>query len=270
MKMKECIFNTFSNTVRGAVAVCALVAMMGGVAHAAIDNTGCDNDNNAFINPEFALCTTHVYNIGDKQNPDNDALKQLTSDVVALKSTLITQQIYAQYEFLEATLRRLKTQLEKEVLLAGLEAAGAEPSSSSGASGSKSTDKNIKLNGASNCQVESGTTAVLQCIQKNIRIVTDAVNAGGNNNEAKKQLETDLEIAKTWGGVAGTKNAYKQFADGKTDGGSPMTKCNEMSKCGSKADCITNCAYELNASVSMKLESLQSAQRNQNTWGVRP
>ena len=99
----------------------------------AASSNGCDDlDKNDSINPEIALCSTHVYNIKAVTNPDsNTAKSQLMKDVVALKSTIIMQQMYKQYEYLEATISRLKTQLRREILTSKLETAGASSSSSS-------------------------------------------------------------------------------------------------------------------------------------------
>ena len=93
-------------------------------------DNGCENDDNDAIVAELALCSTHAYNIGATENPTG-ADKELMRDVIAMKTTLITQQMYRQYEQMESMLRRLKTQLEKAVLTTGLEAKGASPSGSS-------------------------------------------------------------------------------------------------------------------------------------------
>ena len=78
---------------------------------------GCDNDDNDMIVAELALCSTHAYNIGNTKNPSG-ADKGLMRDVIAMKTTVITQQMYKQYEQMESMLQRLKTQLEKAVLTA--------------------------------------------------------------------------------------------------------------------------------------------------------
>ena len=93
-----------------AISVIALLATHG--AFAATGN-GCDNDKNDRINPEIALCSTHVYNVGFSQNQSSESNKQLMRDTVALKTTVMTQQMYRQYEYLDATLRRFKTQWKK-------------------------------------------------------------------------------------------------------------------------------------------------------------
>ena len=44
--------------------VCALALP----SFAATTNNGCDKEGNDRINPEIALCSTHVYNIGEDSN----------------------------------------------------------------------------------------------------------------------------------------------------------------------------------------------------------
>ncbi len=241
-----------------AVVVAASCTMAG--AYGAIDKTGCENEDNVYITPELALCSTHVYNIGDNKNPEDDSTRQLMRDVVALKTTVITQQMYVQYEFLESMLKRLKTQLEKEVLLAKLEASGATPrGDSTGASASTSNDKNIVLIGAKNCQLEtSGTTAVLKCLQNNINVVLNALSAG-NVGEARRQLLKDLDVAQTWGAVANVNKKYRGFIDGAQDNNnwSSMTACDAIQ---SSRDNVSQCAYSLNAAISKKIEAMSRQQ----------
>ena len=122
------------------------------MAFSASDN-GCGVSSNSYINPEIALCSTHVYNIRQTKNPSDATSKQAMRDVIALKTTLMTQQLEQQYDFLEATVSRLKTQLQKAVLTTNLEAAGASSSSSSG--GIAGIAEN-GVSGAENCR--SGTT----------------------------------------------------------------------------------------------------------------
>lgn len=238
-----------------AVVVAVSCTMAG--AYGATDATGCDQEDNVYITPELALCSTHVYNIGDNKNPENDSTRQLMRDVVALKTTVITQQMYVQYEFLESMLKRLKTQLQKEVLLAQLEASGATPNGdSTGMSASTSNDKNIVLIGAKNCQLEtSGTSAVLKCLQNNINIILNAVSAG-NVGEARRQLLKDLDVAQTWGAVAKTGNKYTGYVDG-AEKWPEMTACNNIQ---SSRDNISQCAYSLNAAISKKIEAMNRPQ----------
>ncbi len=92
---------------------------------ASTTGNGCEDEDNDRIIAELALCSTHAYNIGLDQNPENTSDKQLIKDAVALKTTIMTQQMNKQYEYLESMMRRFKTQLEKAVLTTKLQKAGA-------------------------------------------------------------------------------------------------------------------------------------------------
>lgn len=158
----------------------------------AVADNGCENDNNDAIVAELALCSTHAYNIGETENPTG-ANRELMRDVIAMKTTLITQQMYRQYEQMESMLRRLKTQLEKAVLTTGLEAKGASSSSSSSSSSFKSDDRNIHMAGVDNCLNYYQDSELLKCYTKNLNMI---VNMSGNGNnvssELKKQLVQDF------------------------------------------------------------------------------
>ena len=173
----------------------------------AASSNGCDDlDKNDSINPEIALCSTHVYNIKAVTNPDsNTAKSQLTKDVVALKSTIIMQQMYKQYEYLEATISRLKTQLRREILTSKLETAGASSSSSSSSGSTSSyTDRNVYLAGTSNCNNESTISGVFTCLRNNYNLIYNMSNSGTNLTiELRKQLANDCGVVSQNASVAG-------------------------------------------------------------------
>ncbi len=169
-----------------------LVALV--VCVPAYADNGCENDDNDAIVAELALCSTHAYNIGKTENPTG-ADKELMRDVIAMKTTLITQQMYRQYEQMESMLRRLKTQLEKAVLTTGLEAKGASSSgsSSSGSSSFKSDDRNIHMAGVKNCLNYYQDSEILKCYEDNLNIIVNMSGNGDNvNSELKKQLVQDF------------------------------------------------------------------------------
>lgn len=228
------------------------LACVSGVAYAASDN-GCGVADNSYINPEIALCSTHVYNIRQTKNPSDATSKQAMRDVIALKTTLMTQQLEQQYDFLEATVSRLKTQLQKAVLTTNLEAAGASSSSSS--SSSVSSDRNVVLIGAENCMLKSSTSDGLSCIQNNIRIVLQAVSAG-NIGEAHRQLQKDIEFAKAYS-VSGVvyDTASKKLTQPEA--------CSDT-KLKAQRDSVNSCAYALNIAVMQAIEDQQNKSR-QNT-----
>ncbi len=253
MKSIKNIFSVFSGAGR-AIAFGGVIStlMFALPAYSATDN-GCGDDNNDRITPELALCSTHVYNIGLVSNPTNDSDKQLMRDVVALKTTIMTQQLKKQYDFLEATISRFKTQLQKAVLTAQLEAAGAPSSSSS--SSSASSDRNVVLLGAENCLLKSSTSDGLSCIQNNIRIVLQAVSTG-NIGEAYRQLQKDLEFASAYSisGVVYDTDSNK------------YTKPEPCTNLTAQRDSVNNCAYALNIAVMQAIENQQNKSR-QNTTG---
>ena len=110
-------------------------------------------------------------------------------EIIAMKTTVISQQMYKQYEYLSATLRRLKTQLEKATLTAKLQAAGAkdDESSSSGLLGGGSS----KTSQYTNCsgKDEEGT---LYCLRQNYA----ALSAVGKKckKAEREQLEKDVKL----------------------------------------------------------------------------
>lgn len=210
----------------------------------AADNS-CE-DEESVVNPALALCSTHVYNIGQTQNPSGSADKETMKEVIALKTTIMTQQMYKQYEYLESMIKRFKTQLEKAVLTTKLQSAGAgTDSSSSSSSGGSFSVKNknsyIVLDSAKDCNLESGTESVLQCVLSNVSMVLSAVDEG-KNAEARRQLQKDIEVANQWG---------------KTHGFSVPTSCNSMSG----ASAIRNCAYALRPAISNAIDEYKRKNR---------
>lgn len=225
--------------------VAAILTMFISVNSYAASDNGCVNEDNDRITPELALCSTHVYNIGSTTNPSDETDKQLMRDVVALKTTVMTQQMKKQYDYLEATIRRFKTQLEKAILTTKLQAAGAADESSSSSGISK--DRNVILIGAENCMLKGTTSAGLQCIQSNIRIVLQAVSAG-NVGEAYRQLQKDLNFAKSYSVKCGGTNECDTY-----------DKCKDLRANREK---VNDCAYQLNIAVMQKIE--ENARQQQN------
>ena len=232
--------------IKSFLGVTAVVTAFVVPAFAASD--GCDDEKNDRIIAELALCSTHVYNIGDVSNPTNESDKQLMRDVVALKTTVMTQQMKKQYDYLDATIRRFKTQLEKAVLTTKLQAAGAGSSNDGSSSGRRgmgniSGDRNIVLSGAENCMLKTSTQTGLECIQNNIRLVLNAVSSN-QIGEAKRQLEKDLVFAVSFKAAE---------TDDKTE------KIKDPAQCANlvaRRDVVNNCAYALNINVIQRTEKL--------------
>lgn len=171
--------------------MCAKLDATGTSLSADANATTCD-----YILPEYAMCTTHVYNIGKTENSSVAADKQEMKDVIALKTTIMTQQMKAQYDYLDATMRRLKTQLEKAILTTKLQAAGAGTTSDGGTSTSGNTgDKNIYLAGTQNCNNMNTTAEVFTCLRSNYNLIYNMSNGGTNiTTELRKQLANDVGV----------------------------------------------------------------------------
>ena len=147
-----------------------------------------DPEECEYINPVYAICDAHVYNIGESQNSKDSDTRATMKEMVALKTTVISQQMYKQYEYLNATLRRLRTQLEKSVLMANLEAAGAKSDSDS--SSSRSRDKSVYLNGATDCSGIIDFDRFVDCVQPNVSLII--TYADSDAKKACQQLESTL------------------------------------------------------------------------------
>lgn len=176
-----------------------LLMLPGGVMGA---TNGCDNEENEYISPALALCSTHAYNIGEDENPRSEDMRGYMRDVVALKSTIMTQQLNKQYEYLESMIRRFKTQLEKAVLTTKLQTSGAVDSSTSdggyssgGSPVFKSNDRNIFMDGVKNCNNELLPTDVMTCLNSNLNTISNMSGNGDNvTMEIRKQLANDFKL----------------------------------------------------------------------------
>ena len=152
----------------------------------------CANDANDAISPYFALCSTHAYNIGRTDNQGADE-RALMKEVIGMKTTLITQQMYKQYEQMESMLRRFKTQLEKAVTMSKFEMAGADSEKSSSSSGGyASNNSRIHIAGAQDCSRIYNDADTLKCYQTNIDNIERTSNYGQDvTTDLKKQLAGD-------------------------------------------------------------------------------
>lgn len=110
-----------------------------------------------------------------------------TREVVGLKTTVISQQMYKQYEYLSATLRRLKTQLEKATLTASLQAAGAKSDdSSSGLLGGGSS----KSSQYRDCSGKN-KQGLLDCMRENYSTLATQIKTNKKcDKNAKEQLKS--------------------------------------------------------------------------------
>ena len=244
----------FDKKLLGAISVVALLAL----PSFATTNNGCDNDNNDRINPEIALCTTHVYNIGLDKNAQDESQRQLMRNAVALKTTFMTQQMYKHYEYMETMIRRFKTQLEKAVLTTKIQVAsggnyGSGSSSSSsgggisvGGTNPRNRDSNVVVDGARDCNAESTTPEVFQCVLDNINIALGALN-DGKNAEAKQQLQKDYNIAVNYG-----RGQYNKTGLNKNE----PANCKKMTN---NAASIRKCADDLRPAVIGALDDYNNS-----------
>ena len=214
-------------------------------------------DDCSYINPVFAICDTHPFNINMNANDWADDTKvseggssvtgynekqSEMNRIIGLKVTVVSQQMYKQYEYLNATLRRLKTQLQKAVLTSNLEAAGAksETGSSSGLlGGGKDEDKTIYLAGAENCSNKTSSESAYSCLQTNISLIISSANS--NRQKACKQLQSTLKSANTWS--------------------IEIDNCKE-DKLSCKSEDIISCAQKLNVKVIQKKEEKSEKQQS--------
>lgn len=203
------------------------------------------------INPEYAICDTHPWNAGKY---GEDALKSENLEeiktAVGNKVTLVSQQLYKQYEYLRATLKRLETSLEKSVLAAKLEKAGASSNNSGGGSGgsSRNSDNTIFLAGAENCSNKDSKEALYSCLQNNANLVITA--ASTNAVKACKQLRSTLDAALIAFNIKD--NKYGDIGNACSN----ITSCNK--------NVAVSCAQQLKFHVMDELDK-----RKQQTQGLQ-
>lgn len=244
--------------------MCAKLDTTGTSLSADANATTCD-----YILPEYAMCTTHVYNIGKTANSSVAAEKQEMKDVIALKTTIMTQQMKAQYDYLDATMRRLKTQLEKAILTTKLQAAGAGTTSDGGTSTSGNTgDKNIYLAGTNNCGNMDTTTGVFTCLRRNYDTIYNSSNGGTNiTTELRKQLANDISVVVSNSSISTGLTANTKSTP---ESGLPYVKVDDqVANCsvvkevqGRKV--FQECLSRLNIQIRLATDNLNSRQQQQN------
>lgn len=258
MKLKCGIFDR----LKISCVLCAVLGVMcvGTPVMAATVSNGCDKDDNNRIVPMLALCSTHAYNLGLTENPTTASDRQLMRDVVALKSTVIMQQMYKQYEYLEATVQRLKTQLEREILTTKFETAGA--SSSERASSGSSLTGNNGVTGAENCINAGLTKDVMECLSRNLDRITTAIN-DADIGAAKRQLETDMGVLRMFDRLEKEECKYdEKTATYSAPYCEAHQKCTSASKKNNRQE-MMECVNTLRVCISLNLEELQ---RNTNVY----
>jgi len=149
-------------------------------------------DDCPYINPVFAICDTHPYNAGKDatwtQGSINSSEQEEMNRIISLKITVVSQQMYKQYEYLNATLRKLKTQLQKAVLTTNLEAAGANSEDSD--KGSSGSNRNSQYRDCSGKTMQ-GT---LDCLRENYSSLAAQINSKKCTRAEKDQLKKDTAV----------------------------------------------------------------------------
>ncbi len=239
--------------------------------------TTCD-----YILPEYAMCTTHVYNVGKTENSSVAAEKQEMKDVIALKTTIMTQQIKAQYDYLDATMRRLKTQLEKAILTTKLQAAGAGTTSDGGTSISGNTgDTNIYLAGTQNCNNMNTTAEVFTCLRSNYNLIYNMSNGGTNiTTELRKQLANDVGVVVSNAGGAGLTPNNSSGSQNSNNRNNVLSGLPNVTVDNQTVDCsvvrqvqgrnaFQKCLAQLNIEIRNATSNLNSRQQQQNQNNLR-
>lgn len=177
------------------VCMCALFLTCVGVVPSWGADDACMSEDNDMIGAPFVLCSTHAYNIGMTENP-NASERELMREVVGLKTTFFTQQMYKQYEQMELMVRRLKTQLEKAVLRDKLQvASGVTGNSDDDNDDSAPTNRYIKLSGAQDCTDFWSKADKFKCLSENYNLVKNQVRTGNPSADHRKQVANDYGIA---------------------------------------------------------------------------
>lgn len=145
----------------------------------------------SYVDPIFALCDTHVWNAGIESNDDINGSgksdnREKMNEIIALKTTVIAQQMYKQYATLEQMIKQLKVMLEKEVLKASVQVAG-------GTSSDDDTTDKVEFDTCSPIDEETA----LSCLRSNYSKLQPYVTKKNLKNNVKKQLTADSTVLKT-------------------------------------------------------------------------
>jgi hypothetical protein len=172
--------------------------MLGAGTSSVFADKHCDENEYDAIASELALCSTHAYNIGMTENPDS-ADREWMREVIALKTELVTQQMYKHYEQMRAMLNRFKTQMEKSVLQANLEAVGAvTQKKQEKVASARQTNPNIFMEsgGIKDCiNSDLDNEVVAKCFYSNYNVINGSYKLGETPPiNTRKQLAKDFEL----------------------------------------------------------------------------
>ena len=217
-------------------------------------DNGCENDNNDMISAEFALCSTHAYNIGEVKNPASGD-RELMRDVIAMKTEIVTQQMYRHYQQMESMLKRFKTQLKKAVLSADLQAAGAKKDDDDNDT-YVSKDMNIFIAGIQDCNSMMDSLKRAECFNTNYQTIYNTSGNGSTPSASgvKKQLAKDFGIVCT---ELGTECAKPK------DNEKPI-ECSENNNLGKKAN-FQACLNTHRTNINTLYKNARTQNANWNT-----
>ena len=157
-----------------------------------------------YFNPAFGLCSTHSHNVRfvDSEtdmpaNPTKSEDVAQMNEIIALKSTVIAQQMKEQYDQLNAIIKRFKTQLEKAVLTSKIEVATGNAASGNSGSGASGSYNNNGLANAEDCYAVTDQANVYDCFTRNLAKISQAVD--NDLTGARKQLKNDIDIMIAYG-----------------------------------------------------------------------
>lgn len=236
---------------------------------AASDN-GCDNPENDYVQSDYALCSTHPYNVGLVTIPDANG-RAVMREVVAMKSELITQQMYQNYRALESMLNRLEKQLEKAVIKAQTDSASSGKSLASyddangGGRGYNPGNRGTPLATANDCSMKTSKNEIISCLQSNIQIIRNEINSGNTVN-ARKQIQKDLSIAVTNRIISGTADAPARIDINEWGTCRTVTALKSMEKCkemptAKKRQTDLECLNEFSSALSAAVELQECRER---------
>ena len=150
----------------------------------------CEDEENVYVAPAYALCNVHAYNIGKTSNDflSSSADKERMKRIIGLKTTVIAQQMYKQYSMVEAMIKRIKIMLEKATLKASLQVASG--TSTSDDSSDNSSDDDISFQ---DCEARSSQSA-LDCVRSNYSAMKPLVEKNKLKPKLKEQMESDYNV----------------------------------------------------------------------------
>jgi hypothetical protein len=219
------------------VIFCMLICLAPAVLRAD-DDTEC-----GYFNPAFGLCSVHSHNIAaldsTTQLPINPTKSEETAqmnEVIAMKSTIIAQQLKEQYDQLNAVVKRFKTQLEKAVLTSKIEVLTGNAASGNSGGGASGSYNNNGLANAEDCYAVSQENAY-DCVVRNLSKISSAAEKDITN--ARKQLDNDLAIM----------DGYKMCGKTVTSCAADTTGCKEKDVKYMNKSAIQSCIKNLQIKV---------------------